>query len=66
MPSGEDEEIVERDETLLLVIALATAQSLRRRPVLRSGVTGGEFLEGLKAASALAAAAVRALRDQLG
>src|ERR1700753_2251786 len=34
MPSGEEEEIVERDETLLLVIALAAKQSLRRESQL--------------------------------
>src|ERR1700746_1726420 len=38
MPSGEDEEIIERDETLLLVIALPTAQSLRRGSQIVNGV----------------------------
>src|ERR1700744_3849975 len=53
MPSGEEEEIVERDETLLLVIALAATQSLRRTSQLFERLQSSQFLAKPNSWSAL-------------
>src|ERR1700743_330563 len=53
MPSGEEEEIIKRDETLLLVIALAATQSLRRTSQLFEWRQPSQFLAKPNSWSAL-------------